>query len=379
MSAARGEATTGTGGRGIRLAAALLSTALAACSTPAAPLEPPSPAPSAVAASPSPPRAAPSARVPPSPAASPGPLASASSSAAPSPPPISAADAERVLFPQASPGFTTGECPRAEGAGADDRRIRCMIGLRYRGDDAAKALAIELHERSGGIAGVERERVMDGGFRGKIRLVPEPPVGQHRKHLAWVAGAAADFDDFFRGLSARAKRPIVYRHRPIAWKFLRSVGRTTPSAYAGDWSIGYNVSGSLHASADAVRETLFHEIFHLNDEEALDWSRRVLGSLYDGLVARCGTKVPCLTPYAPNRTMVRGGTYYAFQPDNGDGVHEYAAELALRYYREQRARLRGEPEVRPAFKCGPEENARAWSLMVDQLFGGADLVPACTP
>jgi hypothetical protein len=77
--------------------------------------------------------------------------------------------------------------------------------------------------------------------------------------------------------------------------------------------------------------------------------------------------------------MVRGGTYYAFQPDNGDGVHEYAAELALRYYREQRALVRGEAPVLPPFKCGPEESARAWSLIVDEFFGGVDLVPDCAP
>ncbi len=252
-----------------------------------------------------------------------------------------------------------------------------MIALRYRDDGAAQAIALDLYARSGGVAGVERERQIDGGFRGEIRLVPELPVNGHRKHLAWVAAASADLDDLFRGLAARASAPIAYRYRPIAWKFLRSVGRTTPSAYAEGWAIGYNVSGSLHGSADAVRETLFHEIFHLNDEARGDWSRRVLGGLYDGIVARCGTKVPCLTPYAPSRTMVRGGTYYAFQPDNGDGAHEYAAELALRYYREQRAMLRGEPRILPAFKCGPEENGRAWALLVAEFFGGADLVPAC--
>jgi hypothetical protein len=125
-----------------------------------------------------------------------------------------------------------------------------------------------------------------------------------------------------------------------------------------------------------VRETLFHEIFHLNDG-ARSFSRRALGAIYDGIVARCGARTPCLTPYAPTTTMVRGGTYYAFQPDNGDGVHEYAAEIALRYYQDTRATLRGEPPARRPFRCGPPENARAWALIVSEFFGGVDLLPAC--
>lgn len=76
--------------------------------------------------------------------------------------------------------------------------------------------------------------------------------------------------------------------------------------------------------------------------------------------------------------MVRAtGTYYAFQPNNGNGVHEYAAELAVRYYKEQAEMLRAKRLARPAFKCGPPENARAWKALVDEFFGGRDLVPTC--
>jgi hypothetical protein len=57
-------------------------------------------------------------------------------------------------------------------------------------------------------------------------------------------------------------------------------------------------------------------------------------------------------------------------------VREYAAELAIRYYREQRALVSGLPGVAP-FKCGAPSNARAWELMVDAFFGGFDLVPPC--
>jgi hypothetical protein len=72
--------------------------------------------------------------------------------------------------------------------------------------------------------------------------------------------------------------------------------------------------------------------------------------------------------------MVRGGTYYAFQP--GNGVHEYAAELAIRYYREHRALLAGKRPLAP-FKCGVPENAESWKLVVDRFFGSIDLTPTC--
>src|SRR5690606_9231625 len=125
---------------------------------------------------------------------------------------------------------------------------------------------------------------------------------------------------------------------PIRLRFFRSVGRTTPSAYASGWTVAYNVSGSLHTSADAVRETMFHETFHLNDTAHGRWSATALTSHYRAILDRCTRgamlETACLRPYAPNETMVRGGTYYAFQP--GNGVWEYAAELAIRYYREHR-------------------------------------------
>jgi hypothetical protein len=74
---------------------------------------------------------------------------------------------------------------------------------------------------------------------------------------------------------------------------------------------------------------------------------------------------------------VRGGTYYAFQQNNGNGVHEYAAELAVRYWKEQSEMLSKQKLARPAFKCGPSVNARAWRALVTEFFGGRDLVPPC--
>ena len=144
------------------------------------------------------------------------------------------------------------------------------------------------------------------------------------------------------------------------------------------WEIAYNLEGSLLTSAGGVLETLFHELFHLNDEQHGDWSAKTLQTDYDEILAKCGTKATCLAPFAPNTTKVRAtGSYYAFQANNGNGVHEYAAELAVRYFREQTQMLHGRRLARPAFKCGPPENARAWKALVDEFFGGRDLVPAC--
>src|SRR6185295_13327461 len=110
-----------------------------------------------------------------------------------------------------------------------------------------------------------------------------------------------------------------------------------------------------------VLETIVHEMFHLNDFDHGEWSAKTLQTDYDAIVRKCGTKVGCLAPFAPGTTKVRAtGTYYAFQPNNGNGVHEYAAELAVRYFREQSEMLRDKKLKRPAFKCGPAENTRAW-------------------
>lgn len=318
---------------------------------------------------------APSAIASPKPAASLAPIASAAPPEAPKPAPrFSITETQALLFPGAEP-------PSGCDAGAEEARIRCLLEKRFEGHSAAQALVLSLYARTGSVVGVEAEHMMEGGFRGSIHIVPELPIGRYEKHLQWVVKSAEDFDDFFKGLASRAQKPVRYRIAPIGWKFFRSVNRTTPSAYASGWHVAYNVSGSLHGSFDAVRETLFHEIFHLNDAARLDgpvqWSRKALGSVHDAILQKCSTRPQCLAPYAPTATMVRGGTYYAFQPNNGDAVNEYAADLATRYYRETRALLRNEKPEKPAFKCGPSENATAWKAMVDEFFGGIDLIPPC--
>src|ERR1041384_7704728 len=163
---------------------------------------------------------------------------------------------------------------------------------------------------------------MDGGYRGRIHLVPQLPIGGHRQHLAWVAEATRSIDRFFHDVFAE-HAPPRYRWRGLAFRFVRSVGKRTPSAYASDWAIAYNVAGSLLTSATGVRDTPIHELFHVNDEDHNGWSAQHLKADHDAIVARCTRRGPagptlsnsCLAPYAPNTTMVRGGTYYAF-PQN---------------------------------------------------------------
>jgi hypothetical protein len=41
--------------------------------------------------------------------------------------------------------------------------------------------------RYGIVSGVEAAHLMDGGYRGQIRIVPAVPAGPSLKHLAWVA------------------------------------------------------------------------------------------------------------------------------------------------------------------------------------------------
>jgi hypothetical protein len=252
-------------------------------------------------------------------------------------------------------------------------RVRTEVAGRFASDPDAARLALDLFDATGDEVDVLSPQRIDGGYRGTIALVPALPVGSERKHLEWVAGALRDFDVFFAAIGAHGTPR--YRWRSLTLRFYRSVGNTTPNAFASDWTVAYNVNGSIDTNPDRVREKLFHEIFHLDDADHDDWSPQRLTALQDAIERKCGTRTACLAPYAPTSTIVRRGTYYAFQP--GNDVHEYAAEVALRWYEEQRAIVRGEHPVRPAFKCGPVENRRAWEAVTAEFFGGVDLVPGC--
>ncbi|MCE9579746.1 MAG: hypothetical protein K8W52_41895 [Deltaproteobacteria bacterium] len=350
--------------RRLGIAAVSAIAAIACGSAPVAtpearPASPAATAPDASAPTPAPPDAAPPALDPP-------------------PPPPSTAIAAEVA---AARLLGTAAVPAA--CATDPSPIACMLDQAFAADPRAAALARALYTETGDVAGPGDAEIMDGGYRGRIQLVPALPIRGDRQHLAWVLAAARDFDGFFAGIDAALPAVTTarrYRWRDLDVRFIRSVGKHTPSAFALPWTFSYNVQGSLLTSEAAVRETLFHEIFHMNDAAHGAWSGAALRADYDAIVQRCGTTraaIPCLTPYAPGFTKVRGGTYYAFQPNNGDPVHEFAAELALRYYVEQRQMLHAGKLARPAFKCGPPENARAWTALVDEFFGGRDLVPPC--
>jgi hypothetical protein len=256
--------------------------------------------------------------------------------------------------------------------------VECLIEQAYQPDPKAAELAVTLWKQSGDVAGVGPEELMDGGFRGTIHLLPQLPMHGYRKHLSWVVDGTHSIDRFFDALFANQSEPS-YRWRALQFRFVRSLNKHRPSAYAIGWTIAYNVEGSLNLNAAAVRETLFHELFHLNDAAHGEWSAQHLRADYAAILGKCGARpsVKCLTPYAPNDTMVRGGTFYAFQQNNGDTVEEYAAELAVRYFKEQSELLSAGKLSRRAFKCGPAENARAWRGVVDEFFAGRDLVPPC--
>lgn len=302
----------------------------------------------------------------------PAPTASARTSSADTPTsPFGSEEADQVLFGDAKGDLAAREACRGPKPEPEPERIRCLLGVRYRDDANAAGLALDLYARTGNLAGVDVDHVFDGGYRGPVHILPAVPSAALRPHLAWVASAFREYEAFFRVVpSAR------YRYRDLAIRFFSSEGKRTPSAYATGWTIAYNVSGAINVSEQSVRETLFHELFHLNDEFRDHWSKTALVEIRDAILRKCGTSTPCLTPYAPASTIVKGSTYYAFHPANG--ADEYGAELALRYFREERAAIRKEALPGKPFKCLTPENAKAWTAIAREFFGGYDATPSCS-
>jgi hypothetical protein len=236
-------------------------------------------------------------------------------------------------------------------------------------------LATSLYARFGLTSGVETDHVMNGGYRGMIHIVPEWPTS---RELDYIDAAFTHFDAFERNLRARGGKPgrfPRYRWRNLTLRFFRSERRTTPSAYASAWFVAYNVAGSLMQTSASVEETLFHELFHANDRAHGDWAARELAQTQQAIRARCAAATGCLARYAPGSTVVRGGTYYAFQP--GNGPEEYAAELAVRFYVEHTAILANKRVAHPWFKCQAPENAVSWAKLTHEMFDDVDLTPAC--
>ena len=121
-----------------------------------------------------------------------------------------------------------------------------------------------------------RRRRRDHGRRLSRQDPPRPAScrsAKYRKHLEWVAAALHAIDAFFASCSTRNAELSLAR---AELRFVRSVGKRTPSAYATGWTITHNVEGSLLTSERGVRETLFHELFHLNDFDHGDWSAKTL-------------------------------------------------------------------------------------------------------
>lgn len=313
-------------------------------------------------------------------------------------------DAERVLF-LATDRRTDGireHCPVTLDARA---RIRCLVSLRYADDKDSRALALTLYDETGSLAGLLPEETSDDGRGGKVHLMPARPIGPNRDHLQWIVDAFRDYKRFLDGLRAKAadKAPppgaaaspkgdtpppgdtaspadtpspkkVAFRDRPVDFRFFYTDKGGNPSAFAVRRNVGYNLFGAVNVSDTTVRDTLFHEIFHLNDARLGAALEDALAPIYAKIAARCGKKTSCLAPYAPTDTFVNGA-YYAFSL--AGSPKEYAAEVGLRYYREHRLLLENKPLPVPPFECGAPENQEAYRLVADTMFAGIDLVPPC--
>jgi len=256
--------------------------------------------------------------------------------------------------------------------------VDCLLDHQFGSDPDALALARKVASEHGIVLGSESPRVMqDGDYRGRVVVESAVPVGTDRQHLEILLRVFEETDRIFGAIADRASSPVTFVVKPRAVRFFRTANTTTPSAYALDGVISYNLRGELWTSLDSVVETFVHELFHLSDAAHGRWSERALRPTYERILAQCRDDQECLDRYAPYETKVDGGVYYAFHPTSD--VREYAAELAARYFREQKRQLdQGSKEdVGATFKCQAPENEVAWRSLADEFFGGLDLVPEC--
>jgi len=251
----------------------------------------------------------------------------------------------------------------------------CLIEFRFAEDGEALELARTLYAKTGVLPGVDTTESQSSYSGNVVATRPALPVGDDRQHLAWIIASFERYDEVFSMLAARAPAPIDFNLRPDAFVFFRTETKTYPSAWGQGGVVGYNLEGPLHTTERDVLETLFHELFHLNDERRGGWSATALGDVFESIVSRCGGADECFATFAPYDTRVPNGTYYPFDERTRD-VREYGAELALRYYLEHEAILTGTP-LEPPFKCGSEENRAAWERLARDFFGGLDLSRDC--
>lgn len=253
----------------------------------------------------------------------------------------------------------------------------CALDLAYADDPDARVLARDLLELTGAVPGVEQGQRIDAGYLGFVPIEPTLPIGPYRQHLVWLRDGILAIERVFAAAAQAAPKPVLFRTRPYGFRFFKTEERTYPSAYAIEGIVGYNLEGPLHDSQENVTATLFHELFHLNDEARGQWSQSALGGLLEQVVATCEDDHACFARFAPTDDRVPDGTYYPFDARTRD-VREYAAEIALRWFREQRTLLEGATLAAPPFKCGADENAQAWQAIVEEFFGGLDLTGECT-
>ena len=107
-----------------------------------------------------------------------------------------------------APGARDRQPPASPSEAACDD-VACLIERAYRTDPKARQLALALWTDRGDVAGIGPDEVMDGGYRGKIHLVPQLPVGAYRQHLAWVAEATRSIDRFFTDVFTGGAAPVT--------------------------------------------------------------------------------------------------------------------------------------------------------------------------
>jgi hypothetical protein len=100
-------------------------------------------------------------------------------------PPLTRAQAVDILFLAETP-------PVGCDSGTAREQISCLIAARYVKDAAAARVAGSLYEKTGTVLGQLAEQDFDGGYRGKLHLVPRLGMASHRKHLEFAANALLD-------------------------------------------------------------------------------------------------------------------------------------------------------------------------------------------
>jgi len=292
----------------------------------------------------------------------------------------------------------SGACLAAcESFASPSTRARCLIDFRFSADHEARLLARALYEHSHVLPAIS-PRVEIEGYRGtRVAILPATPIDKQRHHLRWLRRSLDSFESFISEVSARAPRKVTFDVRPEVIVFFRTAGSSYPSAFVDGRAISYNLDGPLHRRWRDMHETLFHELFHVNDGQRDNWSEQQLVGVFDAILDRCSASSAkgvgserCFRPFAPypfsaskartdpGAAATAHDALYAFDERTRE-VREYAAEVALRYFLEHERIFNHEEPIRPPFKCLNALNARAWTLMADEFFGGLDLAPRCSP